>query len=154
MWNSYVGSENKGVAIKTTVGRLKKAFAITNDPIYIGKVLYSEDPIVATGLIKPHFIKRRTFYGENELRLLVRSLRSSGEKQHYSAQELLELQPPDAQRILVNLHELIDSIVLKPKSDQSLKDIVDSLLSEAGLNIQSVFSETDRAVNIIRYNNN
>lgn len=72
MWDLY-GSRHSGVAIKTTVGSLKRSI-IDEEDFYIGAVQYVDyDHYVERSMLNiavPAFIKRQSFLHEQEVRLL------------------------------------------------------------------------------------
>ncbi len=63
-----------GVAIKSTVGRLKAAFAVTTEPIHIGSVKYIDfqtERVPWQNVFHIAFHKRRSFEYEREVRAVV-----------------------------------------------------------------------------------
>jgi hypothetical protein len=84
MWKIYA-TEDAGIAIRSTVGRLKRALDSYIDyPVTISSVSYinyDTDIIPENYLLHPMFFKRKSYEYENELRALVNTSMdaSSGE---------------------------------------------------------------------------
>lgn len=74
MWELYVRA-GEGIAVQSTFDRLKRAFAFTDQGIYIGKVRYidyrREKVLPNNSTIAPVFYKRKSFEHERELRCVT-----------------------------------------------------------------------------------
>ncbi|MGY5800585.1 DUF2971 domain-containing protein [Rhizobium sp. LEGMi12c] len=71
LWRLY-SSNDAGVAIRTTIGRLKNALLTTDRILYLGEVQYidfNKEIIALDNAINPIFRKRMSFAHERELRL-------------------------------------------------------------------------------------
>ena len=71
MWKQY---GNDGVAIKTTVPRLKKSFGPASEKVYVSPVTYIDYKtkfLPEPNLMNLAFYKRRSFEAEKELRALI-----------------------------------------------------------------------------------
>ncbi len=111
MWRLY-GHKSEGIAIKSTIGKLKRVFQKGPEEIRIGKVEYFDynqwtpptTPKEHNALfpIEPFFWKRLSFQHENELRALL--------KQDCSQKN------ENGINVKVNLKELLDSVYLFPDS--------------------------------------
>lgn len=84
MWKIY-SSEHAGIAIKTTIGKLKKSLTDENQQIHIGEVEYIDDHSshkehhisnIHWGGLSQACIKRRSFEYEKEVRLIECNLKS------------------------------------------------------------------------------
>ena len=79
MWEMYVKT-GEGIAIQSTVGRMKKAFSNIDEPINIGKVKYvdyDKQEIPWNNLLHLAIHKRKSFEYERELRAIVTSTANS-----------------------------------------------------------------------------
>lgn len=127
MWRIY--SENsEGIAVKSTLGRLKRAFQNAPEEIFIGKVKYIDynqwrPPAIPEKekdlfSIEPFFLKRLGFQYENELRAIIkRDLVNKNE---------------NGVNIKVDLRELIDSVYLFPDSKDWFLRLVRTLIDKFG----------------------
>lgn len=113
LWKIYLGGAKSGVAIKTTVSKLRKAIKNGGDPfeedIYISKVKYTdfikEEPENRFNVITT---KNKYYDFEKELRLFIC---------HYPKSEGGIDTPYDisvGRRLKVDLNELVDEIYLSP----------------------------------------
>lgn len=111
MWRLY-GHKSEGIAIKSTLGKLKGVFQKRPEAIYLGAVKYIDynqwapppTPTQREALlpIEPFFWKRLGFQYENELRALL--------KQDCSEEN------SNGINLKVDLRELLDSVYLFPDS--------------------------------------
>lgn len=138
MWNLYT-TRSYGLAIRSTVGRLKQAFRSSPQSVAIGKILYEDhqkphssflsfDQLSA---ITPLLQKRPCFKHEQELRALTVIQPPSPEVpipgEWYSAPV-----PEHGSLVPVDLEVLIDSITLGP--DFWATPLLTSALLRAGIN--------------------
>lgn len=128
MWRLY--SHNfEGIAVKSTVGRLKGVFQKGPERIGLGKVEYIDydrwqPPMAVKGekslsSIQPFFWKRLSFQHENELRAIL--------KQECSEEN------DNGINVKVDLRELIDSIYLFPDSKDWFLKLARTLIDKFGL---------------------
>ena len=109
MWKLY-GPAGETIAIKTTVGDLKKSLT-SGYPVYIGKINYDKRNIPKGNLYWPIVFKRKPFQHEQELRLCISNDSNNN--------------PPD----LTELKKALSSLSIDNKSDidilkgTGLKDI-------------------------------
>ena len=128
MWRLY--SQNyEGIAIKSTIGRLKRSLAKTRERIWIGPVDYidydrwqppkgeARQPFLG---IEPFFWKRLSFQHENELRALV------GQTRQGSGKEVSGL------NIEVDLNQLTDAVYVFPDSKDWFSQLVETVLRKYG----------------------
>jgi hypothetical protein len=126
MWRIY--SENsEGIAVKSTLGRLKRTFRNTPEEILIGEVKYIDynqwhppAELEKEGLfsIEPFFWKRLGFQHENELRAVI--------KRDWVDQK------ENGINLKIDLRELIDSIYLFPDSKDWFFRLVRTLIDKFG----------------------
>jgi len=126
-WKVYI-SGRKGVAIKSTVGRLKAALSVYHDySVHIGSIQYVDYqrfPIPQGNLLSVFLFKRKSFQYESELRALI-----------WTPENGKDSLPPadskyrDACGILVpvDLNELLDAIFVSPKAEKWFSDLVASV---------------------------
>jgi hypothetical protein len=115
MWALYTGSID-GVAIRTTVGRFKKALAPAKGEVYLGRVEYVDhdaltEPILERNLLAPWTRKRSVLASERE----VRALAMRGE---YAP----------AISLAVDLSALIEAIVVHPRAQPWFRKAIETLL--------------------------
>jgi len=120
MWKIYL-TINKGIAIQTTLERLKNSFASFEKDIYIGMVQYTHiNDIKNIQLLKAPFDafkvvlqKRKNFEHERELRavLLSPTTNEAGVK------------------VKVDLDKLIENIYAAPNSESWIKELIEKILN-------------------------
>lgn len=139
MWQLYLKSR-EGVAIKSSVDRIIKAFKNTNEDIYLSKVRYidyenaiwyheKEYPCRKYNFLTPIVHKRIEFSHETELRLLCKLLDAENDEQYWLKQEFEK-----GLFISVDLEILIEEIVLSPTSDSYVENKVNEIMEKYGLN--------------------
>jgi hypothetical protein len=126
MWQIFT-KNNEGLAIQSTIGRLKEALqperAIEQ---YIGNVNYidyKKEYIPFDDTFFPFLFKRKSFQYEREVRIIS----------DVSAQNILV---NDGLKINVNLNELIEKIYIHPKSENWYKKLVIELVSKLDFKIE------------------
>lgn len=129
MWRLYAsGKDAKGVAIKTTVGRLKKAIGRY---VEIGRVDYIDYSKEWPNANEALWRKRLSFDYEHEVR--VRIITEGG----------LTPTPPEYMMLPVNLDEMIESVFVSPMAESWFKDVVVDVLKKYGLDKQVFHSALD-----------
>lgn len=125
MWRLYAsGKESKGVAIKSTVGRLKKAIG---RPVEIGRIEYIDYSKEWPNANEALWRKRQSFEYEHEVR--VRIITEGG----------LSPTPPEFMSLPVDLDELIEFVYVSPMAESWFKDVVEDVLRKYGLEEKKVF---------------
>ena len=126
MWQIFT-KNNEGLAIQSTIGRLKKALqperAIEQ---YIGNVNYidyKKEYIPFDDTFFPFLFKRKSFQYEREVRII-----SDVSVQNISVNEGL--------KINVDLNQLIEKIYIHPKSENWYKKLVIELVSKLDFKIE------------------
>jgi hypothetical protein len=126
MWQIFT-KNNEGLAIQSTIGRLKEALqperAIEQ---YIGNVNYidyKKEYIPFDDTFFPFLFKRKSFQYEREVRIIS----------DVSAQNI---PVNDGLKINVNLNELIEKIYIHPKSENWYKKLVIELVSKLDFKIE------------------
>ena len=129
MWRLYAsGKESKGVAVKSTVGRLKKAIG---KQVEIGRIKYIDYSKEWPNANEALWRKRLSFEYEHEVR--VRIITEGG----------LSENPPKFMTLPVDLDELIDSVYVSPMADPWFRDVVEDVLRKYGLEKQVYHSTLD-----------
>ena len=129
MWRLYAsGKEAKGVAIKSTVGMLKKAIGQT---VEIGRIEYIDYSKEWPNANEALWRKRLSFEYEHEIR--VRIITEGG----------LSPIPPEFMSLPVNLDELIESVYVSPLAESWFKDVVEDVLRKYGLDKKVYHSTLD-----------
>jgi hypothetical protein len=136
MWKLYAG-ENKGVAIQSTFGRMKKAFDGFVDDVFIGRIIYMDyqtQTYPGSGdKFKGFLTKRRSFEHEKELRAVI-----------WSTSETAVRTANGSVLANVNLKELIENIYVSPFSSGWIRDAVQMIVQKFGLEIPILQSELDK----------
>jgi hypothetical protein len=124
MWKTY-SLVGQGIAIRSTVGRLKRSFASAARPVFIGRVSYYDYGRI---LINPFQVfpvvlcKRKSFQHERELRCIL----------YDSA---LGFKSEFGEHVPVDLKALVNKVVLSPRSEPWLFDVACKLIAQCGLKL-------------------
>ena len=122
MWAIY--SQSDGIAIRSTVKRLKDSLHNEDRKVSIARVHYGTAPAPVT---EPLTLKRKSFSHEKEIRLwCIESDRRNG--QEYGT------------RISVDLELLIDAVFVSPKAEGWITPVVQSALDLHGFHVEAVQS--------------
>ena len=157
MWHLYTHGKD-GVAIQTTVGRLKAC--LVNEPrhIYIADVIYGhdgrmEEQDISDDALIPIVTKRRSFAHESEVRLI---LDSGFEEAGRLLAQGEAAGPPTGETVKVDIENLIERIVASPNYPAwSISDLQERV-TDAGLKVHVETSdllklpETDKIPLILR----
>ena len=126
MWQIFT-KNNEGLAIQSTIGRLKEALHPENRiEQYIGNVNYidyKKEYIPFDDTFFPFLFKRKSFQYEREVRII-----SDVSAQNISVNEGL--------KINVDLNQLIEKIYIHPKSENWYKKLVIELVSKLDFKIE------------------
>jgi len=132
LWKIYLGNKPEGVAIRSTLGRLKSAIRSGKDPytetLYMGKVQYrnhlKSDELSRFSIVTT----KKTFYKfEEELRLFILNspLSEGGNAPAYD----IAL----GRNVKVDLERLIQRVYVSPFAADVVRNRVENLLTSAGL---------------------
>lgn len=146
MWRLYL-KDWRGVAIQTTVPRLKSSFDATDYEVYAGKVRYLDystdiyhDPddfaIEGYNAMTPFIHKRRYFIHENEYRALVDLSKVNSSPAYDWSQD----ENQDGKFISVDLDILVERVVVPPQAEDAFVQLVEDLLKKADLEVRVVRS--------------
>lgn len=130
LWQLYCSGQG-GVAIQTTVGRIKQSFETEKRDIYIGKVKYInyvKGSIPLDNALYPFLFKRKSFEHEQELRAIVFSpdfVIKGGSLERISY--------PEGCYVKIVPDILIEKVFVSPMTPKWQSGVVKSVLSKYGL---------------------
>lgn len=148
MWGLYQ-TEGRGIAIKSTVGRLKEAVRSSSDDIYMAAVRYVDyaTEFVPEGNLFYRVIhKRLSFEHENELRMIVSPPAPTVEVEREGVVETVIVpgyQAPPGLSIPVDLSAMVEAIHIAPGSADWFVDVVQRATDLSSLSTQVLRSEID-----------
>jgi hypothetical protein len=126
MWQIFT-KNNEGLAIQSTIGRLKEALQPENRvEQYIGNVNYidyKKEYIPFDNAFFPFLFKRKSFQYEREVRIIT-----DVSSHNISVNEGI--------KINLDLNQLIEKIYIHPKSENWYKKLVIELVSKLNFNIE------------------
>ncbi|WP_269227427.1 DUF2971 domain-containing protein [Flavobacterium eburneipallidum] len=122
MWQIFT-QNSEGLAIQSTVSRLKKALdSETQHKQYIGEVNYidyKKEYIPFDDMFFPFLFKRKSFQYEREIRILSDVTESN-------------IKLNEGLKINVDINQLIEKIYIHPKSENWYKNLVIQLVEQLG----------------------
>jgi hypothetical protein len=123
MWREYVPS-GFGVAVRTTLGKLKDSFRCEPHQQYIGLVTYADFSkdlnLNARDIAAALCVKSHTLAHEREVRVLVVSDDDGSNGGH----------------VPLSLDVLIEEVIVSPDTPAMARSVVERLLTDCGLNIR------------------
>jgi hypothetical protein len=138
MWKLYVAGTG-GVAVRSSIARIKRCFQKTQEDISLGKIAYIDEyysSIEFFNYIVQRFMRKRlAFRHEKEIRLV------------YYDENQSRLGFPGV-LIPVEVNVLIEKIVISPRADDWFLSLVKTLVARLGYNIDVVPSEGSRPLPI------
>lgn len=145
MWKLYMKSD-EGIAIRTTLGDMRKAFKLTPEtvhPFAVKYIDYSKDTIIEDGItvFGPAVRKRKSFEHEAEMRL---AWWCSGETEQGDTP--IAVGPPfldhgPGRNIKVILSDLVQQVYVSPTSPIWIKDMVENVTRKYELDCPVVKSD-------------
>jgi len=132
MWKIYSGK--KGIAVQTTIQKLKAVFSRYSDSVWIGKIFYTDEPIDhPTGWSADKFMacmtKRKCYEHEKEVRAFV-----------WDTTEISRTEDGSA-IVPIKTNNIFENIILSPDSEMGLMEKVRSLLIKHRVNIEPIKSQ-------------
>jgi hypothetical protein len=132
MWKIYSGK--KGIAVQTTIQKLKAEFDRYPDSVWIGKISYTDEPIDhPIGWSVDKFMscmtKRKCYEHEKEVRALI-----------WETTEINRTEDGSA-IVPIKIDSLLESVFLSPESDDTLMESVLALLVKHGVDIKPIKSK-------------
>lgn len=146
MWKKYAGPS--GVAIVSSLGRLRNEINQTASNVYIGSIKYGDNHLLSKSIIGNELEywlwKRKKYKKESELRCIIQPPYFGGQsgviikKVNNSPKavgwtEIDNLETPKGINVNVNLNNLIEKIVLSPSSEIWMIPVIEKLISKFGL---------------------
>lgn len=126
MWQIFT-QNTEGLAIQTTIGRLKKALEQEKKTEqFIGEVNYidyKKEFIPFDDNFFPFLFKRKSFQYEREIRII-------------SDMSKKEMRIDNGLKVDVDINEMIEKIYIHPKSENWYKKLVIELVSKLGFNFK------------------
>jgi hypothetical protein len=125
LWSVYA-SPSDGIAIRSTIGRLRASLSQDSRGFTIGPIRYinyDTETIQTNNLISPIFCKRKSFEAEKELRVFLLDVQDSRVPQSMADpnQEFSQL---SGQYVTIQLKELISVIFICPGAPEWYSDAV------------------------------
>lgn len=150
MWSQYA---RDGIAIKSTIGRMKDAFEVVPQDIFIGKVRYMNFTIGrmnANSAVSPVFFKRLSFGHEQEVRAVLLDFPAGPDGSSMSHEYLKDARNwPNGSRIRVDVDRLIQRVHVSPGRPDWYRELVHSLVHRLGYSVPIEASRIDKRPNFI-----
>ena len=121
MWQVFT-KNNEGLAIQSTVGRLKKSLTEPKANQYIGEVNYidyKKEHIPFDDDFFPFLFKRKSFQYENEIRVIT-------DVSH------LDMQVNEGVKVETDINKMIERLYIHPKSENWYKKLVIEVVKQLG----------------------
>lgn len=138
LWNLYAKS-GYGIAVQSTIGRLKDCFKEANENIIISEVSYVDYDdfyIPEDNIYYPFFHKRKSFSHENEIRAIFSKF--NDEKENGLPKETKGIYVP------INTKQLIKRVYLSPGAPGWFLELLDSVLKKYEFKFKVLQSDLDR----------
>jgi hypothetical protein len=139
MWKIYAG-ENAGIAVQSTVGRLKEALRKVPFPVCLGEITYVDRDQYTRqwegASRSPYMFKRKEFEFEREMRALIsgeHNLKiryiaedgSDGDQNSWTAHVVEPIDPGLAgQFVSVDVNMLIERLVISPRCPEWFPNMI------------------------------
>jgi hypothetical protein len=146
LWDIYSRNTN-GVAIASSVGRLKCSLKDSELPVKIRSVKYIDDdkPQINESHISDYVVwKRKCFEFEREIRAIIvdrETMSSLTEAQNGRANPEDACEKKVGMSVHIDIEMLVDRIVISPDAPQWFDDVVQSATEQFGYNMSIVKSE-------------
>lgn len=129
MWWLYAsGKEAKGVAIKTTIGRLKRAIGRM---VEIGRIEYIDYSAQWPNVNEALWKKRISFEYEHEIRIRI------------TPKTGLSFTPDEFMMLPADLNELIEAVYVSPMAEPWFRDVVEDVMDKYGVKKEVCHSRLD-----------
>lgn len=132
MWKIY-SSNDKCIALKSTIGKFKQSIIEAGENIYIGKIKYIDyikETVHPRNLINPFLYKRKIYFHENEVRAIYANFNSMNDKfpRIENNDEL-----PLGVSIKCNPTVLISKIIISPSVEGWEFNVIQSICEKYGI---------------------
>jgi len=135
MWKLY-SFANEGVAVQSTIGRLRSALEVAPHSILIGSVRYADfdslDPHVFLNGLTPFIFKRSSFEHEREIRALIWMDAPEADEAD-SDRVPLEVPVEVSRSVPVDLSGLIQRVVVSPIAPSWFGELVQTTCERHGI---------------------
>ncbi|HUH25989.1 MAG TPA: hypothetical protein VLY87_05145 [Flavobacterium sp.] len=121
MWQVFT-KNNEGLAIQSTIGRLKNSLIEERASQYVGEVNYidyKKEHIPFDDDFFPFLFKRKSFQYENEVRVITDVTQ-------------LGLQVNEGVKVLIDVNQMIERLYIHPKSENWYKKLVIEVVERLG----------------------
>ena len=138
LWKIYAGL-NQGIAIKTDVNRVIKAFKNTKEKIQISEIEYidfNKDIIDISNMNYPIIHKNKPYNYENEVRLIYQIKIESNLENDSQKNSGIK-----GENLSVDINSLIEEIIVSPFSPNWFFDVVKNVVEKYEINKKVVHSE-------------
>lgn len=138
MWRLYALAE-QGIAIQSTVARLRDALQAAPEEIHFGLVRYVDyeviDPAIFANGLTPFIHKRKSFEHERELRAIIWMDRFDSAEPY--EEDGIWLTPPQDRIIAVpmDIQSVVENVVVSPQSPEWFVSLVESMTKKHGLKL-------------------
>lgn len=135
LWKIYLDNQKEGIAVKSTIGNLKKALSVEDDKVFLGRVNYTDKKLSLNNesKVNEHSVilrKRLQYSYESELRAFVVSKTETGDENSY-----------DALLVDIDIEQLVQEIWISPFAGQWLLEMINRLLENLKINFTVKSSE-------------
>jgi hypothetical protein len=138
MWGLYLKTD-EGIAIRSTLGRLRDCLKQAPQTVHIGTVQYINYDtkwMRDSDTLSPFLHKRRSFEHERELRAVVQTYPIKGGKIDFDVEQSgLGLNVP------VDLNVLVAGVYVSPRAQHWFHDLVTSVMAKYQLSVTPVQSQ-------------
>jgi hypothetical protein len=157
LWSLYAKAK-QGIAIQSTVDRLKQCFGSEEEPfpqrssirgVFIGRVKYIDYKIgkIPEGyFLAPFLHKRKSFEHENELRAII--MKFPGNKEDYIDLNEWSTAPDvfwDGEYVNIDVQTLIEKVYVLPMSPDWFRLLVNDIMKKYGLRKKALKSNLDES---------
>jgi len=132
MWQVFT-KNNEGLAIQSTIGRLKKSLIEPKADQFVGEVKYidyKKEHIPFDDDFFPFLFKRKSFQYEHEVRVIT-DVTS------------LEMNVNEGVKILININEMVEKLYIHPKSENWYKKLVIEIVERLGFKFSIEHSDLE-----------
>lgn len=128
-WNIYT-NKNDGIAIQSTIGKIKYSTRDNPETMFIGDVNYIDYSTQSTGFagLEQFFTKCIEYKYENEVRLLICNKTSKNNPDKIVHPYDKDFDPPAGLYLSLDLDSLIESIYISPYFEDWKTDVLEKLL--------------------------
>ncbi|MDL0131158.1 hypothetical protein PNP59_09460 [Halobacterium salinarum] len=152
MWELY---SDQAIALKSTVRRLRKSLEDSGEDVQVSKVKYidyEDSKIDEKDTYSPFVHKRLSYENEQEVRAIIQE--TPNVRPQKESEDSLGLYIPIGEDVTdtmlvpgklvsVDLETLVSNIYISPSRGEQFEELVEMLVSDAGLDVDVTRSELD-----------